>query len=67
MERACKMEGTPGKMVQMVMTGKDGKDGNDGKDGTSVSIKGAKDTESYPEVSNPALGDGYLINGDLWV
>ena len=54
-------EGTPGK------DGKDGKDGMPGKDGTSVNIKGSKDSPNQLPTSGNSIGDGYLINGDLWV
>lgn len=44
-----------------------GKDGNDGKNGTSVTIKGTiKSIDDLPTDPKPTLGDGYIINGDLW-
>ena len=42
--------------------------GDKGDTGDGIRILGSKDTPSeLSEVSNPVLGDGYLINGDLWV
>ena len=44
-----------------------GKNGSDGKNGTSVNIIGTLDSkESLPESGN-TNGDGYLIDGNLWV
>lgn len=47
----------------------EGKNGIDGKDGTSVTILGSYDTieELIAEHPTGELGDGYLINGDLYV
>lgn len=41
--------------------------GKDGKDGTSVTIKGSKDSTSELPTSGNTLGDGYIIDGYLWV
>lgn len=41
--------------------------GKDGKDGTSVTIKGSKDNTSQLPTSGNTLGDGYIIDGYLWV
>lgn len=39
-----------------------------GQDGTSVTIKGSlNSTADLANVSNPSLGDGYIIDGYLWV
>ena len=40
--------------------------GKDGENGTSVTIKGTLASTSHLPVSGTA-GDGYIINGDLWV
>lgn len=41
--------------------------GKDGKDGASVTIKGSKDSTSELPTSGNTLGDGYIIDGYLWV
>ena len=41
--------------------------GGDGEDGTSVKILGSFDDSSQLPTSGNDEGDGYLINGDLWV
>lgn len=41
--------------------------GKDGKDGASVTIKGSKDNASQLPTSGNTLGDGYIIDGYLWV
>lgn len=41
--------------------------GKDGKDGTSVTIKGSKNSTSELPTSGNTLGDGYIIDGYLWV
>lgn len=42
--------------------------GAKGEDGTSVNIKGSfTSTDELTSITNPQAGDGYLINGDLWV
>lgn len=41
--------------------------GKDGKDGASVTIKGSKDSTSELPASGNTLGDGYIIDGYLWV
>ncbi|MGM9534594.1 MAG: phage tail spike protein, partial [Intestinibacter sp.] len=42
--------------------------GAKGEDGTSVNIKGSfTSTDELTSVTNPQSGDGYLIDGDLWV
>ena len=41
--------------------------GKDGKDGTSVTIKGSKGSTSELPTSGNTLGDGYIIDGYLWV
>lgn len=41
--------------------------GKDGKDGASVTIKGSKDNTSQLPTSGNTLGDGYIIDGYLWV
>lgn len=42
--------------------------GAKGDDGKSVNIKGSfTNTDELSSVTNPQAGDGYLINGDLWV
>jgi hypothetical protein len=41
--------------------------GKDGKDGASVAIKGSKDSTSQLPTSGNTLGDGYIIDGYLWV
>jgi hypothetical protein len=39
-----------------------------GEDGTSVNIKGEKSSPAdLANVQNPEIGDGYLIQGDLWL
>lgn len=39
-----------------------------GQDGTSVTIKGSlNNTADLANISNPSLGDGYIIDGYLWV
>lgn len=38
-----------------------------GKDGTSVTIKGSKGSTSELPTSGNTLGDGYIIDGYLWV
>jgi hypothetical protein len=48
--------------------GLDGENGLNGTNGTSVSIKGGFDNyEDLEDITSPTLGDGYLIEGDLWV
>jgi hypothetical protein len=48
--------------------GLNGEDGLNGTNGTSVSIKGGfDDYEDLEDITSPSLGDGYLIEGDLWV
>ena len=48
-------------------TGAEGPQGPKGDDGTSVKILGTKPSEQdLPQVGNTA-GDGYMVNGDLWV
>lgn len=44
-----------------------GKDGKDGNDGTSVTIKASKGSTSELPTSGNTLGDGYIINGYLWI
>ena len=41
--------------------------GKDGKDGTSVTINGSKGSTSELPTSGNTLGDGYIIDGYLWV
>lgn len=41
--------------------------GNDGEDGTSVRILGSKDDPSQLPQEGNNVGDGYLIDGHLWV
>lgn len=41
--------------------------GKDGKDGASVTIKGSKDNTSQLPTSGNTLGNGYIIDGYLWV
>ena len=41
--------------------------GKDGKDGTSVTIKGTKGSTSELPTSGNTLGNGYIIDGYLWV
>ncbi len=41
--------------------------GKDGKDGTSVTIKASKNSTSELPTSGNTLGDGYIIDGYLWV
>ena len=41
--------------------------GEKGEDGTSVSIQGHLDDSSLLPLSGNTEGDGYIINGDLWV
>ena len=41
--------------------------GNNGQDGTSFRILGSKDDESQLPTDGNEIGDGYLINGHLWV
>jgi hypothetical protein len=48
--------------------GEDGENGLNGTNGTSVNIKGGfDDYEDLEDITSPSLGDGYLIEGDLWV
>lgn len=44
-----------------------GKDGIDGKAGTAITIKGTLDSTDKLPTSGNTAGDGYIINGDLWV
>lgn len=41
--------------------------GDNGQDGTSFRILGSKDDESQLPTDGNEIGDGYLINGHLWV
>lgn len=41
--------------------------GDNGQDGTSFRILGRKDNESQLPTDGNEIGDGYLINGHLWV
>ena len=41
--------------------------GKDGTNGTSINIKGNLANSGYLPTSGAALGDCYLINGELWV
>lgn len=47
--------------------GDPGKPGKDGADGTSVNIKGTLSNSGYLPTSGASKGDGYIIDGDLWV
>jgi hypothetical protein len=47
--------------------GTNGINGTNGTNGTSVNIKGSFNSHLDLPSSNAVLGDGYLINGDLWV
>jgi hypothetical protein len=47
--------------------GTNGINGTNGTNGTSVNIKGNFDSHLDLPSSNAVLGDGYLIDGDLWV
>lgn len=49
--------------------GDTGEKGDDGKDGTSVNILGSYDTEAELRAAHPTgeAGDGYIVNGDLYV
>ncbi|MCV9928544.1 hypothetical protein OIU83_12825 [Flavobacterium sp. LS1R49] len=47
--------------------GPKGDTGSVGKDGTSVTIKGSKSSESLLPDTGNAVGDGYIIAGNLWV
>lgn len=44
-----------------------GAKGSNGKDGTSVTIKGTLTSTSLLPTSGAVSGDGYIIDGDLWV
>lgn len=49
--------------------GEDGVDGKDGKDGTSINILGSYESLEELQEAHPtgSVGDGYLIQGDLYV
>ena len=49
--------------------GEDGIDGKDGKDGTSINILGSYESLEELQEAHPTgnVGDGYLIQGDLYV
>lgn len=49
------------------LKGDPGEQGPKGQDGTSVTIKGSKsDQDALPDTGN-VVGDGYIIDGNLWV
>jgi hypothetical protein len=52
---------------QVVAQGVKGDKGDDGTDGTSVKILGSLSSTSELPASGNEAGDGYLINGELWV
>ena len=52
---------------QVVAQGVKGDKGEDGTDGTSVKILGSLSSTSELPASGNEAGDGYLINGELWV
>lgn len=52
---------------QVVAQGVKGDKGEDGTDGTSVKILGSLSSTSELPTSGNEAGDGYLINGELWV
>ena len=66
-----------GDFSEPALWAKYGVDGQDGEDGTSVAILGSYDTYEQLEAAwnegtlkgnnPPQMGDGYLVNGDLWV
>ncbi len=47
--------------------GEDGRDGTNGKDGTSVNVKGSLSSADELPLSGNAVGDTYIIDGELWV
>lgn len=47
--------------------GEQGPKGNKGEDGTSVTIKGSMESASSLPASGNTAGDGYIVNGDLYV
>lgn len=54
--------------TEPIVIGVHGINGINGKDGTSVKILGSYDNESQlPSSYDGEVGDGYLINGDLYV
>jgi len=54
------LQGEPGPQ------GPEGPAGQDGKDGKSVTILGTKDSPDELPADNNKIGDGYLINGELY-
>lgn len=50
-----------------VVTVSDGAKGDKGDDGNSVTIKGTKDSSADLPTEGNTVGDGYIIDGDLWV
>ena len=50
-----------------LMPGPQGPQGEKGADGTSVTIKGSKESEEELPKENNLSGDGYIINGSLFV
>ena len=61
------LPGTPGARGEQGIQGLPGDKGDTGKDGTSVTIKGSKTDEGQLPSTNNTVGDGYIINGNLWV
>lgn len=51
----------------VVAAGSKGEDGKKGEDGTSVKILGSKASQADLPKTGNTEGDGYLINGELWV
>ena len=47
--------------------GQPGKDGKDGKDGTGINITGVVDSKEELDAIVGSAGDGYVLNGVLWV
>lgn len=60
-------DGKPGENGKPGQDGQPGKDGVDGKDGKSVTIKASLTSINGLPSSGAISGDGYLIDGDLWV
>lgn len=60
-------KGDTGEQGPQGVKGEVGPKGDRGNDGTGVSIKGSKDSESQLPTSGVSIGDGYLVNGSLYV
>lgn len=61
------LQGEPGERGEKGEKGDQGIPGEKGQDGTSISILGSKQDESELPSENNIPGDGYIINGDLYI